>query len=126
DAASNFPIQNLPYGVFSTSESQTPRVGVAIGESILDLAVLENERLIDLAPARGVFGQASINAFMALGPEVWSRTRTRISELLRHDNPQLRDDGPLRNRALVPRAQARLHLPIGVAGYTDFYSSKEH
>jgi fumarylacetoacetase len=126
DAASDFPIQNLPYGVFSTLESPTGRVGVAIGESILDLAVLENERLIDLAPARGVFGQASINAFMALGPEVWSRTRTRISELLRHDNPQLRDDGPLRNRALVPMAQARLHLPIRVAGYTDFYSSKEH
>jgi fumarylacetoacetase len=126
DAASDFPIQNLPYGVFSTSESPTPRVGVAIGDSILDLAVLEQEGLIDLAPARDVFAKASINAFMALGPEVWSSTRARISELLRHDNPQLRDNNDLRSRTLIPAAQAKLHLPIAVAGYTDFYSSREH
>ena len=126
DPASDFSIQNLPYGVFSTSSSPTPRVGVAIGGSILDLAVLEREGLIDLAPARDVFAHASINAFMALGPNVWSATRARISEILRHDNPQLRDNKILRDRALVPITQARLHLPIAVAGYTDFYSSREH
>ena len=126
DPTSDFPIQNLPYGVFSTAASPTPRVGVAIGDTILDLAVLESEGLIDLAPAFDVFAQASINAFMALGPKVWSRTRTRISELLRHDHPQLRDNKVLRERALEPMAQAKLHLPIAVAGYTDFYSSKEH
>jgi len=126
DAGSDFPIQNLPYGVFSTSASPTPRVGVAIGDSILDLAMLESEGLIDLAPATDVFAQASINAFMALGPKVWSSVRARISELLRHDSPLLRDNKDLRDRALVPMAQATLHLPIAVAGYTDFYSSKEH
>ena len=123
--ASDFPIQNLPYGVFST-EVHAPRVGVAIGECILDLAVLESEGLFDLAPAYDVFAQNSINAFMALGPKAWSKTRARISELLRQDNPKLRDNKPLRSRALVPMANARLHLPIKVAGYTDFYSSKEH
>ena len=92
DAASDFPIQNLPYGVFSTSASPTPRVGVAIGDSILDLTVLEGEGLIDLAPARDVFAQSSINPFMALGPKVWSRARAGISELLRQDNPRLRDN----------------------------------
>jgi len=126
DAASDFPIQNLPYGIFSTSESPTPRVGIAIGDFVLDLAVLEAEGLIDLAPAFDVFAQGSINAFMALGPKVWSRTRARTSELLRQDNPQLRDNKALRESALVPMAQAKLHLPIRVAGYTDFYSSKEH
>jgi fumarylacetoacetase len=126
DPTSDFPIQNLPYGVFSTATDSAPRVGVAIGDHILDLAVLEAEGLIDLAPAWDVFAQGSINAFMALGPKVWSRTRTRISELLRHDNPQLRDNKILRERALVPMAQAKLHLPVAVAGYTDFYSSKEH
>jgi fumarylacetoacetase len=126
DAASDFPIQNLPYGVFSTSALPTPCVGVAIGDHVLDLAVLEAEGLIDLAPAWEVFMQPSINAFMALGPKVWSRTRARISELLRHDNPQLRDNKALRQRALVPMTDAKLHLPIAVAGYTDFYSSKEH
>ena len=126
DAASDFPIQNLPYGVFSTSATPTPRVGVAIGDTILDLAVLESEGLIDVAPARDVFAQSSINSFMALGPKVWSRARAGISQLLRHDNPRLRDNKMLRDRALVPMADAKLHLPIAVVGYTDFYSSKEH
>jgi fumarylacetoacetase len=126
EPTSDFPIQNLPYGVFSTPASPTPRVGVAIGDFVLDLAVLEAEGLIDLAPAKGVFAQASLNAFMALGPKLWSRTRARISELLRQDYPELRDNPALRARALVPMTQAKLHLPIEVSGYTDFYSSKEH
>ena len=126
DPVSDFPIQNLPYGVFSTAASPATRVGVAIGNFVLDLAVLESEGLVDPAAGRGVFAQASINAFMALGPEVWSRTRARISALLRHDNPELRDDAKLRERALLPMADARLLLPVAVAGYTDFYSSKEH
>jgi fumarylacetoacetase len=126
DAGSDFPIQNLPYGVFSTAAAPAPRVGVAIGDYVLDLAVLEAEGMIDLTPAFDVFPQPSINAFMALGPKIWSRTRARISELLRHDHPQLRDDKFLRERALVPMADVTLHLPIAVAGYTDFYSSKEH
>ncbi|MDE2603753.1 MAG: fumarylacetoacetase, partial [Bradyrhizobium sp.] len=53
-------------------------------------------------------------------------TRARISELLRHDHPELRDNAELRALALVPMAEVKLHLPIQVAGYTDFYSSKEH
>ena len=125
-ATSDFPIQNLPYGVFSTAAAPAPRVGVAIGDHVLDLAVLESEGLLDLAPAFDVFAQASLNPFMALGPQVWAKTRARISELLRHDNRQLRDDKLLRARALLPMADVTLHLPITVSGYTDFYSSKEH
>src|ERR1700730_13724400 len=79
DPTSDFPIQNLPYGVFSAKDGLPPRVGVAIGDYVLDLSAVESEGLIDLAPTRGVFAQASINPFMALGPQVWSRTRTRIS-----------------------------------------------
>ena len=63
---------------------------------------------------------------MALGPKVWSKTRARISELLRHDHPELRDNDELRKRALVPMRDVKMHLPIAVSGYTDFYSSKEH
>jgi len=126
DPSSDFPIQNLPYGVFSTADAPRPRVGVAIGEHVLDLAVLESEGLIDLAPAFEVFAKGSLNAFMALGPELWSKTRADISALLRHDRPELRDDKLLRSRALVPMAEVSLHLPFQVAGYTDFYSSKEH
>ncbi|MGJ4993213.1 fumarylacetoacetase [Bradyrhizobium sp. HKCCYLS3077] len=126
DPSSDFSIQNLPYGVFSAADSPKPRVGVAIGDFVLDLAVLEAEGLLDLAPAYEVFAQPSLNAFMALGPAVWSKTRAAISALLRDDHPRLRDDKTLRSRALLPRQDVALHLPFQVAGYTDFYSSKEH
>src|SRR3954449_3791830 len=124
-ATSDFPIQNLPYGVFSASDGLAPRVGVAIGDYVLDLWELEQDSRLDVGPL-GVFSGASLNAFMALGPEVWSRTRARISELLRHDQSELRDNDELRRRALVPMADVKLHLPIAVSGYTDFSSSKEH
>jgi fumarylacetoacetase len=125
DPASDFPIQNLPYGVFSSKDGLAPRVGVAIGEYVLDLWQLAQDCRIDVVePA--VFAASSLNPFMALGPTLWSKTRARISELLRHDHPELRDNPELRARALVPLADVRLHLPIAVAGYTDFYSSKEH
>ncbi|MCG6207480.1 fumarylacetoacetase [Rhodopseudomonas sp. HC1] len=123
-ADSDFPIQNLPYGVFSTSSNPSPRVGVAIGDQVLDLAALQSAKLLDLPD--GVFAQPSINAFMALGPVTWSKTRARISELLRHDNAELRDNADHRNQALILMRDARLHLPLRVEGFTDFYSSKEH
>jgi fumarylacetoacetase len=125
DPTSDFPIQNLPYGVFSTAALPTPRVGVAIGDHVLDIWELEQDCRLDVGPL-GIFSAPLLNPFMALGPKVWARTRARISELLRHDNPELRDNEELRRRALLPMAEARLHLPIAVAGYTDFYSSKEH
>jgi fumarylacetoacetase len=125
DAASDFPIQNLPYGVFSTAALSAPRVGVAIGDFVLDLWEFAQDCRIDVVEP-GVFAAPTLNPFMALGPKVWSATRARISELLRHDHPELRDNEHLRQRALVPIAQARPHLPIAVAGYTDFYSSREH
>jgi len=121
---SDFPIQNLPYGVFSAN-GLAPRVGVAIGDYVLDLWELEQDSRLDVGPL-GVFAQPSLNAFMALGPKVWSATRARISELLRSDHPELRDNRDLRARALVPMANVKLHMPFTVAGYTDFYSSKEH
>jgi fumarylacetoacetase len=125
DPASDFPIQNLPYGVFSASDGLAPRVGVAIGDYVLDLWELAQDCRIDVVePA--VFAATSLNPFMALGPKIWSNTRARISELLRADHPELRDNADLRERALVPMRDVRLHMPITVAGYTDFYSSKEH
>src|ERR1700679_590432 len=122
---SDFPIQNLPYGVFSSRDGLAPRVGVAIGDYVLDLWELEQDGRLDVGEL-GVFAAPMLNPFMALGPKVWSRTRARISELLRHDHPELRDNRELRERALVPMADAKLHLPIAIAGFTDFYSSKEH
>jgi len=124
DPTSDFPIQNLPYGVFS-AHGLAPRVGVAIGDYVLDLWELEQDGRFEVGPL-GVFSQPSLNPFMALGPKVWSKTRARISELLRHDHPELRDNDELRKQALVPLRDVKLHMPITVAGYTDFYSSREH
>ena len=121
---SHFPIQNLPYGVFSAN-GLAPRVGVAIGAYILDLWELEQDGRLDLVEI-GTFAAGSLNHFMSLGPGVWSKIRARISELLRHDNPELRDNEELRKLALVPMERVKLHLPFGVSEYTDFYSSKEH
>ena len=97
DATSHFPIQNLPYGVFSAKDGLAPRVGVAIGDYVLDLWELEQDSRLDIGPL-GVFSTPSLNPFMALGPKVWSKTRARISELLRHDHPELRDNEKLRKR----------------------------
>jgi fumarylacetoacetase len=122
-ATSDFPIQNLPYGVFS-ARGLAPRIGVAIGDHILDLWELEQDGRLKVEP--GTFAVPSLNVFMQQGPKVWSQTRARISELLRADHPELRDNDELRKLALVPMREAKLHLPIAVSGYTDFYSSKEH
>ena len=123
---SHFPIQNLPYGVFTTPANFTPRVGVAIGELVLDLSVLEQAGLLEPVPGERVFNRPTLNAFMERGPEVWRRARETISELLRAENARLRDDAALRGRAFTSQAAAKMLLPISIPGYTDFYSSKEH
>jgi fumarylacetoacetase len=126
-ADSQFPIQNLPYGIFETQGDARPRAGVAIGDCVLDLAVLEEAGLLVVAPAgERVFNRAQFNAFIALGRQAWKAARSRIGELLRHDLAELRDDPALRARALVPMREARMQLPVAIGGYTDFYSSKEH
>lgn len=127
DPACDFPIQNLPYGVFSTTAQPSPRVGVAIGDAILDLAVLERAGAIRAkGAAQPVFAQGRLNAFIALGHDAWRDMRAQLSGLLAADNGALRDDTALRAQALVPQAGATLHLPVDIPGYTDFYSSKEH
>ena len=86
---SHFPIQNLPFGVFSSADRRTPRIVIAIGEQVIDLAVLEEAGLLTV-PAGKVFDQPSLNALIAQGRAVWRAPRAAISALLRHDNPLLR------------------------------------
>jgi fumarylacetoacetase len=123
---SHFPIQNLPYGVFTTPANYAPRVGVAIGDQVLDLSVLEQAGLLEPAPGERLFNRGTLNAFIERGPETWARTRAALSELLRAENARLRDDARLRARAFAPQAAAKMLLPLAIPGYTDFYSSKEH
>jgi len=117
-----FPIQNLPYGVFSGRE-QGPRVGVAIGDYILDLSVLSEAGLL---PSYGVFAEPSLNEFIACGPEAWNEVRATLQYLLDEETPTLSGNRRLRARALIPAQQLTMHLPVAIGDYTDFYSSKQH
>lgn len=109
-----FPLNNLPYGVFSTAD-EAPRCGAAIGDMILDLAGCEAQGLLD---AGGTFAQPQLNGFMALGRAKWNEVRARLTELLAEDGN--------RDLPLVAMADATLHLPVRVTEYTDFYASKNH
>ncbi|MGI9419454.1 MAG: fumarylacetoacetase [Geminicoccaceae bacterium] len=125
-ADTDFPIQNLPYGVVSTA-GHGPRCAVAIGDRALDLAALEEAGLIDAGAGRAVFDQPALNDFMALGKATWSSMRTRLTDLLADGgDPALKDDVRLRETALLPRADARPHLPARIGDYTDFYASYQH
>jgi fumarylacetoacetase len=121
---SDFPIQNLPFGIFKTPR-HTPRAGVAIGEYVLDLACLQAAGLFDdLALPPAVFAHPQLNPFFSLGRPAISRVRNRVSQLLQAGHDEM--DAALRQTALVPMPEVTLCLPVAVSDYTDFYSSMEH
>jgi len=124
---SHFPIQNLPYGVFRRPGA-TPRIGVAIGDQILDLAELEGRGFFaELAlGSEPVFQQPALNRFLSLGRDAWRRVRATLTRLLSATEPTLRDDPELRRAALVPQADVTMCLPADIPDYTDFYCSREH
>ena len=125
-ADSEFPIQNLPFGIFSTPD-RDPRVGVAIGDYILDMCVLGRQNffeLIDLDP--NVFHRPALNDFIALGKPIWRAVRNRVSELLRNDNDEISGNSNLIRDCLVKQSEAEMLMPVKVPNYTDFYSSREH
>jgi fumarylacetoacetase len=123
---SDFPIQNLPFGIFKT-KYLTPVAGVAIGEYVLDLVYLhENGYLDGLELPTGIFNQRYLNDFLSLGRKKIREVRERISELLRVDNDELRSNGPACEIALVPTQEVQMLMPVRVPNYTDFYSSEEH
>ncbi|XP_071498733.1 fumarylacetoacetase-like [Diadema antillarum] len=122
-----FPIQNLPYGVFSTAANAKPRIGVAIGDQILDLSVIKD--LFSgpiLSECNEVFTEESLNSFMALGRPAWKEARATLQRLLSADEAALRDNADLRARAFVAQSDATMHVPAKIGDYTDFFSSKYH
>ena len=122
----DFPIQNLPYGVFRR-RNETARCGVAIGDCVVDLSELEAAGLLAVSTGERVFAEPSLNAFMACGKRDWLAVRARLAALLAEGGvPALRDDALLRERALAPIAEVEMLLPFKVAGYTDFYSGRHH
>jgi len=127
-ADSHFPIHNLPYGIFRPSAGLAPRIGIAIGDAVLDLSVLADRGLLTgrtLGNGESL-QQPTLNAFMALGRSAWREARSRLTQLLSADEPTLRDDAAVRKAAFQPRARVEMLLPAAIGDYTDFYSSREH
>jgi len=141
DPAGDFPIQNLPFGVFRPRSGGPARVGVAIGAMVLDLSVLERRGVFRGAAFKEgpVFDRGSLNAFLALGRPAWREARAAIHRLLREDGEaqteaevpaprggrthgepvapgapatSLRADEPLRREALLPAADVTMELPV--------------
>lgn len=123
---SDFPIQNLPFGIFKT-DYLPPVAGVAIGNHVLDLVYLHENGFLDgLELPVGIFNQKELNGFLALGKKKGRAVRQRISELLRHDNEELKSNMVVRELALVHMNEVQMQLPVRISNYTDFYSSEEH
>ncbi|SFT89802.1 fumarylacetoacetate hydrolase [Geodermatophilus amargosae] len=110
-ADTGFGVDNLPYGVFST-EGTAPRTGVAVGNSVLDLAASTGD---------DVHATGSLNAFLARGPQAWAELRARLTGWFTDEAHR----GAVEPH-LVPRSEVTLHLPVEVADHVDFYSSQHH
>ncbi|KAF9108246.1 hypothetical protein BGX29_002389 [Mortierella sp. GBA35] len=127
---SDFSIHNIPFGVISTAHNAAPRVATRIGDFAVDLSVLAQAGLFSsvqgLHDAQGVFSQPTLNLFMSLGKPVWSAARKHIQKLLSASEATLRDNKDLLERAVLPIAAVKTHLPANIGDYTDFYASKEH
>ncbi|XP_074042553.1 fumarylacetoacetate hydrolase [Leptinotarsa decemlineata] len=123
----DFPIENLPYGVFSTTNNPIPRIGVAIADSILDLS--EVSHLFtgpELQNNQHVFKEQTLNSFMGLSWKAWKEARETIQSILSEGNPAIRGNPDLMKRAFTTQAEAIMHLPAKIGDYTDFYSSIHH
>ena len=123
-AGSGFDLDHLPYGVFSHA-GEEPRVGVRIGDHVLDLAPVAEIATPDGQSPASVLAAAwrtpSLNAFMAMGPEQWQVARTWIVEVLGHDVHRARTAPHVH-----PLEAVELHLPFTVGDYVDFYASEHH
>jgi fumarylacetoacetase len=124
-ASGDFPIQNLPYGLFREGGPAHP--GVAIGDFVLDLRALAAAGLFapSVANAPALFAEPSLNALAASGRATWRALRARLSELLAEGNRELLEAG-IAERALVRRDAVEMLLPLAIGDYVDFYSSLEH
>jgi fumarylacetoacetase len=119
----DFPIQNLPLGVFTTRD-EPPHIGVAIGDRILDLHACARGGLLDRIPVESMTActESTLNALMSLGPSHWSALRRRVSELLQSDSTRRMDT----ERCIVSRSEVQMQLPADIGDYTDFYASVYH
>ena len=123
---SDFSIHNLPFGIFSTAKLPELRVGVAIGDQIIDMALVADTGTFDAYLTRNqrvVFRQNNLNDFIRLGRPIWQQVRRTLQNELTNADSMLRR---LANDMLILQADATMHLPVQIGDYTDFYSSIDH
>ncbi len=123
---SDFPIQNIPFGVFLTRDDVIT-IGTRIGDYAIDLGAMHQLgyfKGIDLTD--DIFLQDSLNDFIADGKKTWRLVRNRISDIFLKTSPGLRDDMEHRKKVLFTMEEVEMQLPVDVGDYTDFYASKEH
>jgi fumarylacetoacetase len=128
DENSDFPIQNIPFGI-SSPIGKSPRPVTIIGNTVIDLSVLAGEGFFDeIIPEDGydAFFIPELNDLIALGNEFIAKLRSRISDLFEIDSEVIRDDDDLKLKLLFDINEVEMHLPVEVGDYTDFYSSMEH
>ncbi|KAM7357101.1 fumarylacetoacetate hydrolase [Cochliomyia hominivorax] len=120
-AGSDFPLENLPYGVFSVNNDRR-RLCVAIGDSVLDLSGVA---FLYPAELQDALNSETLNLLMSLGYSAWNTVRTITRELLLK-NSKLEQNAELVKKVIIPQADIQLHLPAEIGDYTDFYSSIHH
>ena len=123
---SDFPIQNIPFGVFLTPDDIIT-IGSRIGDFAIDLGALHQLGYFEGIPLTDdIFLQDTLNDFISDGKKTWRLVRNRISDLFKADNPSLRDNEEHRIAVLFTMEEIEMKLPVLIGDYTDFYSSKEH
>ena len=123
---SDFPIQNIPFGVFLTRDDIIT-IGTRIGDYAIDLGALHQLGYFQGIPLTDdIFLQNSLNDFISDGKKTWRHVRNRISDIFDIDNSKLRDNEEHRSIVLFTLDEIEMQLPVQIGDYTDFYSSKEH
>lgn len=126
DENSDFPIQNIPFGVFLTKDDIVT-IGTRIGDSVIDMNALyqlgyfEGIELTD-----DIFLQDTLNAFISAGRKTWREVRNRIAEIFDLNNSKLRDNEKDKSQVVFSVNEVEMQLPVQIGDYTDFYSSREH
>ena len=121
---SDFPIQNLPFGIFSVN-GDFQRAGVALGNKVIDLDTLFKLGYIKSID-ENVFEYPMLNAFIALGKDSTRAVRNELANLFDEKNYELQNNKGHLNQVLFDQNNVEMHLPVEIGDYTDFYSSREH
>lgn len=123
---SDFPIQNIPFGVFITKEDVIT-IGTRIGDFAIDMNALQQLGYFDgIELTDSVFLQDTLNDFISCGKKTWREVRNRIAEIFDNNTPTLRDNEKHRDAVIFAIGDIEMQLPVLIGDYTDFYSSREH